>query len=410
MSIVIGHPTGNPNSFNAALAYWESGDLEAFCLPWLPRKNILSQIRRVPQLRPMIDRLHRRVFEPLAGAPLKQGRFAEWQRLVLRSLKPGRGTEQHCSEQATAWLVRTMITAVGGSSVTAVHAYEDCAVDVFNAATRMGRVRILEMPTCHSEHKYNADKNIARHYGKWLPSEWNRGASLERVAKKRDEIDQADLVLVACEFAASTIREHHPKVQFGFAPYGTDLDFWKPEDERTPRDRPLKAIFVGQLSPGKGVPYLIEAWRRASLPDAELCLVGNWGLSEDAGRYFPKSVTWAGALGPEDLRHQYQQADLMVFPSWYEGFGLVILEAMACGLPVICSRSTAGPELLTPECGWLHDAGDVNALVELLKRAGADREKLLGMGCKSRERARAFEWGAYRTKLLAATRAHCHPN
>jgi glycosyltransferase involved in cell wall biosynthesis len=410
MSVAIGHPTGNPNAFNAALAYWENEVLEAFCLPWLPAGALLSVLRIVPGIHSLVDRLERRTFEPLRKAPLRQDRLRECCRLASRWLSPGRETERRCSAEVSIWIERTLCATIAGERVRAVHVYEDCVGKVFEVAKTLGRARILEMPTCHAAYKQRVNSVIAQSYREWLPDNGQQGFSAERIQQKRAEIAGADLVMVASEFAAATIREEHPEVKFGFAPYGVDLHFWRPRKAATDCKSPLRVVFVGQVTPAKGVPHLIEAWRRADLFDAELCLVGNWGLSESAAAFFPKNVTWKGARGPREVRDEYQRADLMVFPSYYEGFGLVILEAMACGLPVICSRSTAGPELLTDACGWLYEPGDVDRLADLLQRAVADRERLQAMGRKARERAEEFSWSAYRQRLFTATSSYCHHN
>jgi glycosyltransferase involved in cell wall biosynthesis len=410
MSVAIGHPTGNPNAFNAALAYLENEMLEAFCVPWLPSGALLSLLEVIPGIHSFVDRLERRTFEPLRKAPLRQDRIREFCRLASRFLKPSRETERRCSAEVSQWIEQALCAAIVGERVRAVHVYEDCVGKVFEVAKSLGRARILEMPTCDATYKQHVNGMIAQSYREWLPDNGQQSISVERINQKRAEIAEADLVLVASEFAGATIREQHPEVKLGFAPYGVDLDFWRPRKLATDCKGPLRVVFVGQVSPAKGVPDLIKAWERARLSDAELCLVGNWGLSEKAAAFFPKNVTWKGARGPREVRDEYQRADLMVFPSYYEGFGLVILEAMACGLPIICSCSTAGPELLTDMCGWLYEPGDVDRLADLLQGALTDRERLKTMGKKARERAKEFSWSAYRRRLLTATSPYCHHN
>ncbi len=105
MSILFGHPTGNPNSHHAALAHFEAGRLEAFCVPWFPGKVALACLRAFPPTRAMAARLERRRFEPLAEAPKVQGRIGEVRRLAMRAF--GKGDER-LSYEANDWLMRTM--------------------------------------------------------------------------------------------------------------------------------------------------------------------------------------------------------------------------------------------------------------------------------------------------------------
>ena len=73
--ILFGHPTGNPNSHQAALAHYEAGRLEDFCVPWFPGRFTLDLLAQVPGTKTEAARLRRRRFEPLADAPKIQGRF-----------------------------------------------------------------------------------------------------------------------------------------------------------------------------------------------------------------------------------------------------------------------------------------------------------------------------------------------
>src|SRR4029077_16901458 len=105
VSILFGHPTGNPNSHHVALAHFEAGRLEAFCVPWFPSKPALACLGALPPTRAMAARLARRRFEPLAEAPKVQGRIGEIRRLAMRAL--GKGDER-LSYEANDWLMWTM--------------------------------------------------------------------------------------------------------------------------------------------------------------------------------------------------------------------------------------------------------------------------------------------------------------
>ena len=65
MTVLFGHPSGNPNSHQAALAHFESGRLEAFCVPWMPSPSTLSILEHIAPLRPLVQRLRRRCFRRL---------------------------------------------------------------------------------------------------------------------------------------------------------------------------------------------------------------------------------------------------------------------------------------------------------------------------------------------------------
>ncbi|MEO0093415.1 MAG: glycosyltransferase [candidate division WOR-3 bacterium] len=116
-------------------------------------------------------------------------------------------------------------------------------------------------------------------------------------------------------------------------------------------------LFVGTQEPGKNLPRLIEAFFVAkkinSIPH-KLVIVGAYGWGKKLGKTLPASIAntflsnevfFPGYIQEEDLPLIYNQSELFVFPSLYEGFGLPVLEAMACGVPVICSNLSSLPEI-----------------------------------------------------------------
>ena len=105
MSILFGHPGGNPNSHHAALAHLEAGRLEAFCVPWMPSSRTLTTLQRFDPTRSLGQRLARREFAPLAGATKVQGRVGEWRRLATRAFGLG---DERLSYEANDWLMQTM--------------------------------------------------------------------------------------------------------------------------------------------------------------------------------------------------------------------------------------------------------------------------------------------------------------
>lgn len=401
MTILFGHPTGNPNSHHAALAHFETGRLEAFCVPWFPSRRALAALARIPRLHSMGARLARRRFEPLSAAPLIQGRVAEWRRLMLRAT--GRGDEG-LSYEANDWLMRTMRRACRRTAVTAVHSYEDCALWQFEEAKRLGKACIYDMPIAYYPAWEATEERLLRTYAAWMPESGLPAAPHVRPPQKRREMELADVVLAPGSFVERTIRERHPDKRVALAQYGVDLEFWRPQ-QRVVGDQPLRFLYAGQLALRKGTPLLLEAWEAADLREAELELVGPWKLAQSKLNELPKGVVVRPPCSPEQLRERYLAADAFVFPSFFEGFGLVLLEAMACGLPAIASEATAGPDLLGQDCGAIVATGELEPLVESLRRFANRRGELRAMGRVARERAEACTWEAYRKAVATAVEA-----
>jgi glycosyltransferase involved in cell wall biosynthesis len=224
-----------------------------------------------------------------------------------------------------------------------------------------------------------------------------------RPEQKAKELDLADVVLVPSSFVQTTVREHFPNKAISIAPYGVNSDFWAPASERKP-NRALTFICAGQICVRKGSPDLLQAWSIADLKDAELHLVGSWNLADERLKALPRNVKWYPPCSAEALRERYRGADVFVFPSYFEGLSLVLLEALACGLPTIASTASGMADLFSGAEGFLLDPGDLDALVSALRWAEANRDQLDKMGAAARRRAELCSWDSYRTRVQDAVR------
>jgi glycosyltransferase involved in cell wall biosynthesis len=142
-------------------------------------------------------------------------------------------------------------------------------------------------------------------------------------------------------------------------------------------------LAVGTLEPRKNLDRLVEAVRRTR---TELRIVGaaGWGGVEVEGN----GVRWLGEVSDGELARLYRGAACVAYPSLYEGFGIPVLEAMACGVPVVTTRGTAMEEV-ADGAAVLVDARDPADIAAGIARAVADRSILVAKGL---ERARAFRW------------------
>jgi alpha-maltose-1-phosphate synthase len=201
------------------------------------------------------------------------------------------------------------------------------------------------------------------------------------------------IALMPCEF--------FPHKEIARTPYGVDVDFWTPASTRK-KPGPLRFIYAGNISVRKGMALLIDAWSKAGLRDAELTLVGSWNLAASKLRSLPAGIRWVPPCSSEALRDLYRKADAFVFPSYSDGFGLVLLEAMACGLPAIASEASIGPEIVTSACGFISPTGDLGRLVQHLRWFDRHRDEPPMMGREARIQASRFTWSNYRSLLMGA--------
>ncbi len=146
------------------------------------------------------------------------------------------------------------------------------------------------------------------------------------------------------------------------------------------------AMFVGRLAAEKGIDVLLEAWRLAGLDGYELIVVGDGPMRAELSARAPRSVRFVGWLPPSEVRQAMLGARLLAFPSvWYETFGLVMVEAMAAGVPVLASDLGGTPEV-AGEHAALAPPGDVAAWADRLRAIVRDAAAIARAGRLARAR------------------------
>jgi len=184
------------------------------------------------------------------------------------------------------------------------------------------------------------------------------------------------------------------RARIEIVPNGVD-EFFTPES-----DEDDYVLFVGTIEPRKGLDDLLAVWNSLPVPRPRLVLCGDAGWGDVR---LPADAEVTGYVDRIRLRELYRHARAFVYPSRYEGFGIPPLEAMACGAPVIATRTGAIPEY-AEGAALLIEPGDRDALreslVRLLRNASLRRE----LRARGPERARPYTWersAALMTQLFA---------
>jgi glycosyltransferase involved in cell wall biosynthesis len=174
-------------------------------------------------------------------------------------------------------------------------------------------------------------------------------------------------------------------------PTGVDTRYFSPPASHQTNVRPV-VLFVGSLRPFKGPHTVLNAARQ--FPHADFRLAGDGLIGEElrarAHREGISNVSFLGALGLAQIRQQYRSADIFLFPSRWEGSPKVLLEAAACGLPIV-ARSDYSPEsVLHGRTGFLASTDDalLTHLAELL--AGSELRRQFGQA--GRRHSLSFDW------------------
>jgi glycosyltransferase involved in cell wall biosynthesis len=169
------------------------------------------------------------------------------------------------------------------------------------------------------------------------------------------------------------------------------------------RDRAIAFIYAGPFSVRKGAHYMLEAWRRLGAGRAAVLHVyGQVTVPERLRTSAPDSILFHGSVPRLSLFKAYEDADALVFPTLSDGFGMVALEAMAHGLPVIISDQAGAADLVTPDNGLIVPAADPVALADALHWCLDNRDRLVAMRCHALETARSHQWSDFRRHLIAS--------
>jgi glycosyltransferase involved in cell wall biosynthesis len=263
----------------------------------------------------------------------------------------------------------------------------------------LGRPFVLVQSTVHPDAKEDIDRQIVEAFPEWSLTLERRDPSVR--ASEEVEYDNASVIVVASTFAKQTLIDHGvDATKIRTIPLGVDSTKFAPRPRV--QNKPFRFIYVGAVSTRKGMPILIDAWRELGNLGAELWLVG--AVHEDLRSSLENlpRLRLFGHVNSCRVPEIMPECDVMVFPSFFDGFGLVILQAMACGLPVIASSASAGPDLIEApgSGGWIVLSGDAQALTAAM----ADCLKLGGhlsrIGAKARSIAEQHSWDHYGAQWL----------
>ncbi|BAU62692.1 glycosyl transferase group 1 [Stanieria sp. NIES-3757] len=263
--------------------------------------------------------------------------------------------------------------------------------------------------------------------------EWLSQLHAPTIAKR---IAQADLILSCSNYITNKIRDRFPQfaARCQTVYNGVNTDIFVPNPHQQFNSIAPKLLFVGRISPEKGIHLLIEAFERVvqRYPQAQLIIVGPevivakefltdlsdnpqitalaplyassylQYLKNQISPHLVSQVTFTGSLRQEELVPYYQNADLVVNPSLSEAFGMSLVEAMACEIPVIGARVGGMPEAICSAgasaiaenvTGLLFESGNTVALAETILQILAEPSLQVSLGKAGRARVlELFSW------------------
>ncbi len=403
--IVLSHPTGNENVRQAALALAEANLLREFwtTLNWNP-DSIVDKILPAG----IRQTLHRRAYPEIVRRRTHSLPLRETARLLVGAANVPLFSEHEAGllsiDAVLGALDRKVAAEIAQTAkFSVVYGYEDCALHTFTAAQRRGFARIYDLPIGYWRAAQRIFAEESDRQPEWAVTLTGTRDSDDKLARKDEELRLADHVIVASTFTRSTLDESPHARAVSVIPYGTPP---AEEGELLNCAGKLRILFAGSLGQRKGLSYALRAVEMIGGDRCELTLLGRKVVH--GCRVLDEAVRrhrWLPSVSHSEVLREMRAHDVVVFPSLFEGFGLVITEAMSQGTPVITTPHTAGPDIIEDGVdGFIVPIRSAEAVAEKLELLATEPYRLYSMKIAAREKARARTWDNYRRQLVAVAR------
>jgi glycosyltransferase involved in cell wall biosynthesis len=216
-----------------------------------------------------------------------------------------------------------------------------------------------------------------------------------RDTRKDEEASIADFIVTNSTFTTNTLIEaHFDPAKIITVPLGGTVSV---KEVSLDKPKSIKFVYAGPVSVRKGAHYLLKAWSLVSSKKAELHLYGIPLLPLEYLKQYTNNVFLHGSIPQKDLFQAYQNSTILVFPTLLDGFGMVVLESMANGLPVITTPNAGAADLIVDgKNGFLVQPRDVEALAEKIQWCLDNPEQLEEMRLHALKTAQQNTWKNFR--------------
>lgn len=406
MRFLVGTTAYNRHMQQTALALHEAAALGAYCTGFVDRdRRAAVSLRRVlGRVAPVVDReLHRRRLPAVPEELVRTRPRWEFPRAAAGRLGAPPRLVDWLWERAEHDLDRWCARLLRRPEFDAALGVEHGALAMLVEARRLGKPAVLAFLSPH--HTTRAT---------WVDAEYDRFPELstpasrrllalgrERDARRDAEARLADVVVANSRFtrdslvAAGMPAERVVTVPLGAIPAASAAALGGAIEG------PIRFVYAGPLSVRKGVHYLVEAWRSLEVgSSAELHLYGAVGVPRRLFARMAGTVVVHGSVPWEVLQEGYRRAHVLVFPTLCDGFGEVVTEALAHGLPVITTRNAGAADLISPgRNGFIVPARDAQALAARMDWCLQHRAELAAMRREALASAQAWTWSDFRRRL-----------
>jgi len=404
--IILSH-SGKQHSYQVALALYRLGQLERFIT-----SSYITSDKWQKKLADIEDSFwSRRYISGLPGSMVDANWRFELPELILRKLQGKSSGVQRAVYRRDVNFDRYVAGRIEkeGSRVSrgdrVFWGFQGSCCSSLKAAEKAGWGTVCELATAHVTAAARILGEEAKLHPEWAGSIDNLIFPADYEKRLREEPHLSSRVVAASSFTRNTLLEDGvEKERIIVLPLGADTGHIRyiPKEEDKISRRPLRLLYAGTVTQRKGIVYLLEAMKELGAGnDIELHIIGGIQGSAQPFMNYSDYFTWHGPVSQSELFSRYTDYDALVLPTVFEGFGLVIVEAMAAGLPVITTKNSIGPEVISEgKNGYIIPVRDTAALKSVIQnlREKSDND-FLEMRKGAREGALNFSWDEYVNRL-----------
>jgi len=400
-----------PELSRLAIELDRRGALTQYVRPYTNKGRIWERVlERTPRLGSVYRRTLGRRVPPAGLAPgkvIEAGTLPDFAAAGLGRLPLGSAERRHHLVQRMSFATEIAVARAAGRyarGADVVVASYGTGVEGFAAVKRRGGRAVLHYPAAHNRYQRRLMAEDAQHSPEFAAALPDFDAVPEEYERRRErECAEADRILVASSFARQAfVAEGYDPEKIVAIAFGVDSGRFSPPRAPARRER-FRVLFVGHIGQRKGVSYLLQGYESFRRADSELQLVGSFvpGAAQ-AYQRFAGLFEHIPHVPQAQLPDIYRAADVFVLPTLTEGMPLVVLEAMACGLPVIATPSGPGDLIEDGADGFIVPIRDPQAIAEKLEILYRDPQLRATLGRRARDKALRFGWDVYARRAADA--------
>jgi glycosyltransferase involved in cell wall biosynthesis len=282
------------------------------------------------------------------------------------------------------------------SSIQGILAYEDASLNSFRTAQKLDIKCFYDLSIGHYKSLNQILEIEKNNYPEWEKSMVGLKNSTQKFERKNEEIELANEIIVASSYTAETLFDHTNKKSIKTIPYGFPDTISVNQIRKRGKSKKFKLLFVGSLTQRKGLATVFKIIENLK-HDVELSLIGRKTTNEiPVLNENLKKFRWIESMPHSEILKEMRSHDLLIFPSVFEGFGMVLSEAMSQGLPVLTTNRTMAKDFIKHNFnGLVIEPNDIESALTNIENCIRDEEFRYSLALNALNTAQSRPWANY---------------